>query len=86
MSSGISLDEQLAELARLEREGQDGPEGFTMSDVAARYGCSHRGASYRVSEWVRMGLVEYAGKRRVVNICGGASLVPVYRRCVRSVI
>jgi hypothetical protein len=82
MTELVRVDEWLAELERLEKEQREtpnGPEGFTGEELAVRMGCCHRAVMYRVKEWCRSGLVEYAGRRRTVNITGGISCIPVYR-------
>jgi predicted transcriptional regulator len=75
------VDEWLAELERFSVPNVDnGPEGFTGDEIADYLEVGHRAAIYRIREWCRHGLVEYAGRRRVVNNVGSISCIPVYRR------
>ena len=76
----IRASDVFAELQRLSapKDG-DGPEGFTGDELAHRMGVCHRTVMYRVKEWCQKGLIQYAGRRRTVNIIGAISQVPVYR-------
>jgi hypothetical protein len=58
----------------------NGPEGFTGDELSVHMGVGHRAALYKIKEWCRIGLVEYAGRRMVVNNVGSISCIPVYRR------
>jgi hypothetical protein len=80
MTDAPRVDEWLAELEKLSgpKDG-NGPEGFTGDELADGMGVGHRAAMYRVKEWCREGLIEYAGRRRVVNVVGSVSCIPVYR-------
>jgi CRP-like cAMP-binding protein len=77
------VDEWLAELERLELDklpgNSGGPDGFTGDELADKLGVCHRAALYKIKEWHRNGLVEYAGRRKVVNVVGSVSCIPVYR-------
>jgi hypothetical protein len=76
----IRASDVFAELERLSVSNQDGgPEGFTGDELAAHLGVGHRAAMYRVKQWHRDGLIEYAGRRKVVNNVGSVSCIPVYR-------
>lgn len=79
MSGAPKYAEVFAELEALLATSKDGPDGFTISDLAAHLGLCHRGAAYKVREWADAGLVQFVGKRRVTNITGGVSVIPVYR-------
>ena len=50
-----------------------------LRQLAAKMGVCHRAVMYKVKDWCKAGRVEYAGRRRVVNITGGISCIPVYR-------
>lgn len=80
MTDAPRLDEWLNELERLSVPKNDnGPEGFTGDELADSMGVGHRAAMYRIREWCRNDLIEYAGRRRVVNNVGSISCIPVYR-------
>jgi hypothetical protein len=75
------VDEWLADLERFSKPTADnGPEGFTGDELSVHMGVGHRAALYKIKEWCRIGLVEYAGRRMVVNNVGSISCIPVYRR------
>ena len=80
MTDAPRVDEWLAELERLSAPKDDvGPEGFTGDELADSMRVGHRAAMYRIKEWFRDGLIEYAGRRRIVNVVGSISCIPVYR-------
>jgi hypothetical protein len=80
VSNAPRVDEWMSELEKLSIPAADnGPEGFTGDELSAHMGVGHRAAMYRIKEWCRGGLVEYAGRRRVVNNVGNISCIPVYR-------
>jgi hypothetical protein len=80
MTDAPRVDEWLAELERLSApKDNNGPDGFTGEELADGMGVGHRAAMYRVKEWCRDGLIEYAGRRKVVNNVGSISCIPVYR-------
>ena len=81
MSEPLKYAEVFAELEAMMAASQDGPEGFTVSDLAAHLGLGHRGAGHKVTEWATAGLIECVGKRRVTNAAKRASVIPVYRPC-----
>jgi DNA-binding transcriptional regulator YhcF (GntR family) len=73
------MEEVLAELSRLERERNDGPEGFTCRELACRLGVVANTAQSRLRDLVYAGRVELAGKRIEINVAGSRCQVPVYR-------
>ena len=82
MIEPIRASDVFAELERLEaaqHEVSNGPAGFTGDELAIHLGVGHRAAMYKVKDWCRDGLIEYAGRRRVVNVIGSISCIPVYR-------
>jgi DNA-binding MarR family transcriptional regulator len=79
MSESITLDEVLAELSRLESKLDDGPDGFTGRELAARLGLTCNTAQARLRELVYAGKVEFAGKRAELGIAGVRCRIPVYR-------
>lgn len=56
-----------------------GEDGITAADLMKAKGCSRNTAIKSIGQKIAAGVVEYAGKRRVINIMGGAQMVPVYR-------
>lgn len=78
MPEPIRLDEWLAELSKDRAAVVEGPEGFTVQEVAEKLGIGHRAAGYRVRDWALAGLVEFVGRRRETSLTGNPVLVPVY--------
>jgi hypothetical protein len=81
VNESIGVDEWLTELTRLEQDqkSKDGAEGFSVEDLAKHRGVGHRAAAYLIHEWCVQNLVEYAGRRRTINVTGCVSNIPVYR-------
>jgi predicted transcriptional regulator len=77
--SVIRLDEWLAELERASASSATGPDGYTAEEIAERMGIGHRAVMYHVKEWVRERRMEFVGLRKVVNVTGRISRIPVYR-------
>ena len=80
MTEPIRIDEVLAELERLHRQGAEGPEGFTCRELAEQAGVASNTAQSWLRDLVYSGRVEFAGKRDGVSIAGVRCKVPVYRQ------
>jgi DNA-binding IclR family transcriptional regulator len=78
-SMGIRVDELEAELARLQQLPCDGPQGFTVQELAKAWGITLSGVRLRLRGLAERGLLQCAGRRRAVRIDGSATQVPVYR-------
>lgn len=56
-----------------------GAEGITAADLAKAKGCARCTAQKIIGQKIADGVIEYAGKRRVVDITGRGQMTPVYR-------
>jgi hypothetical protein len=79
MSESISIEEVLAEMARLERATEEGPDGFTTRELSDAIGLGVNAAQVRLSELVRSNRVSFVGHRSELNIAGRSCRIPVYR-------
>lgn len=70
----IDLEELLAEC------GDMNSDGFSTADLREAAGIGSTAANRRLRDWIDAGVVEFAGKRPTLNICGSQSMVPVYRK------
>ena len=67
------LDGVLAEQAGAE------VEGFTTSEAAKVWGCSHSFASAKIGKLIRAGIAAHVGSRSHKRIDGKTAVSPVYR-------
>ena len=74
--NNITMNEWLAELAKLESEQ---PDGFTADELALSQHWSIELARKKIRGGIDAGVIHHAGDRKTTNIAGKVCYKPVYK-------